>query len=468
MNLFKDLEKYGERVALITDTSEKITYNELLKSSDMIAHSIKKDLIFVVCRNSFDCLAGYVGFMRAGAVIALIDESIDLRFLKNLLRTYKPKFVYLPIKDEFKEVYEDAERINDLGEYRLVETAYDIDYSIHDDLCLLVTTSGSTGTVKFVRQSYKNIQSNTKSIIEYLKITDADREITSLPLSYTYGQSIIHCHLFMGASIILTDASVMEKRFWELIKTHKATSFSGVPFTFEILKKLHFDRMDLPSIRYITQAGGKLHAKLAAEFIKVCTEKHIDFYIMYGQAEATTRMSYLPPKIAQTNSKSIGVAIPGGEISIEDDEGTIMESEQSGELVYKGENVTLGYAENCYDLAKGDENGGVLHTGDIAQRDKAGLYYIVGRKKRFIKLFGKRTNLDEVEQALKHEGFDCACGGSDERLLIYVTDGSITEGIKEYMRSTLKISIGGFNVVQIDTIPRNKSGKVLYSKLEVE
>lgn len=467
MNIFKDLEKYKDRIAIITDSSEKITYDELLQRADKIASAVKRDLVFIVCKNSLDSLAGYIGFLRAGAVMALIDSNVDLMFMKNLLKTYKPKFIYLPTASKFKELYGDAETVSIFGDYTLVKSDYTIDYSLHKNLCLLVTTSGSTGTVKFVRQSYKNIRSNTESIVEYLGITKNERAITSLPLSYTYGQSIIHSHLFEGACIVLTDSSVVQKHFWELVKEHKVTSFSGVPFTFEMLKKLHFDDMDLSCIRYITQAGGKLHAKLAAEFIKSCAKKHIGFYIMYGQAEATTRMSYLPPEIAEKNSKSIGIAIPRGEIWLEDDGGEIInESGKPGELIYKGENVTLGYAENCYDLAKGDENKGILHTGDIAQRDEQGLYYIVGRKKRFIKMFGKRTNLDEVEQMLKHEGFDCACGGSDDGLKIYITDKQFESGIRKYVTTILKIANGRFDIIHIYSIPRNQSGKVLYSKLE--
>ena len=273
-----------------------------------------------------------------------------------------------------------------------------------------------------VRQSYNNILSNTESIVEYLNLDSTERPITTLPMNYTYGLSIINSHLYAGATILLTENTLIQKEFWNFFKTEQATSFGGVPYTYEMLKKLRFSRMNLPSLRYMTQAGGKLSPELHKEFAQDCIDKNRKFIVMYGQTEATARMAYLPSEYALKKYGSMGIAIPGGSFSLIDDNGNeITEDNITGELIYKGANVTLGYAESRSDLIKGDENHGVLLTGDMAKRDKDGFYYIVGRKKRFLKMFGKRVNLDEVERIIKSEYsfLDCACDGTDDNMYKY-------------------------------------------------
>jgi acyl-coenzyme A synthetase/AMP-(fatty) acid ligase len=258
----------------------------------------------------------------------------------------------------------------------------------------------------------------------------------------------------------------MNRTFWDLLKTYKATTFGGVPYVYEMLKKLRFERMTLPSLKVLTQAGGKLRPELAKEFAINCEQKGIKFFVMYGQTEATTRMAYLPSEYAVVKAGSMGGAIPGGEFWLEDDSGNIIEgSDIAGELVYKGENVSMGYALTRLDLSKGDENGGVLKTGDIAKRDSDGFYYIVGRKKRFLKLFGNRVNLDELEQLLKDAGYDCACAGVDDKLKIFVTGKERHDDIKRFASESTGIHQAAFSVTSIESIPRNEAGKTLYSLL---
>ena len=233
-----------------------------------------------------------------------------------------------------------------------------------------------------------------------------------------------------------------------------------------MLKKLRFERMNLPSLKYITQAGGKLSTKLCSEFADICSKKGIEFYVMYGQTEATARMSYLPPEYSIKKLGSMGITIPGGEFSLIDGNGnTIEDPNREGELVYKGRNVSMGYAECIEDLTKGDENNGVLVTGDMAKRDRDGYYYIVGRKRRFIKLFGNRVNLDETERLLKNIIPDCACSGKDDEMMIYITDNNRVKEIKSYISQRISINPKAFAVKFISEIPKNSSGKTIYSKL---
>lgn len=463
MNFYDDLNKYNDQTAIITEDGEQVSYADLLEIADTIASYLpKRSLVFLVCKNSLESVAAYIGFLRKRIVPVLINYEINSSLFLNLMKSYRPNFVCCP-----KDFMAEGKTINSYGSYCLLETEYKHMHDLFPELALLLTTSGSTGSPKLVRQSYLNITSNANSIAQYLEINSKDRPITTLPMYYTFGLSIINSHLLMGASLIMTEASLMDKKFWNLLKTQEATTLSGVPYVYEILKKLRFARMDLPSVRYMTQAGGKLSRELSVEFADVCAQKGMKFIVMYGQAEATARMSYLPWEYAKDKAGSVGIAIPGGKLDLYDVNGNvILDYEVMGELVYSGDNVTLGYAQTWKDLSKGDENAGVLMTGDMAKRDNDGFYYIVGRKKRFLKLFGNRVNLDEVEGLLKSAGYECVCVGVDDHLKIYLTDESKKEEARKFISQKTGLNLAGFSSIVINEIPRNEAGKVLYGKLE--
>jgi acyl-coenzyme A synthetase/AMP-(fatty) acid ligase len=465
MALFNHLDSYNNRTALIDEYGNSVSYSRLVDDADSIAGKIgRRCIVFTLCENCLESIAGYVGFLRHNIVPILLNNTIDRHFLEELMNRYHPPYLYLP-NERAPEVA--GILVYQYGAYSLLKTYYEEDYTLYSELALTLTTSGSTGSPKLVRQSYKNIQANTESIIDYLDIIESDRVITTLPMSYTYGLSLVTTHLYKGSTVVLSKASLMEQSFWRLLKKERVTTFGGVPYTYETLKRLHFEKMDLPDLRYLTQAGGKLSKELASEFIAICKVKNIQFIIMYGQTEATARMSYLPWDCAMSKAGSIGVAIPGGQFRLEDDYGRVIKQseDEAGELIYEGDNVTLGYAEDRFDLAHGDDNRGILHTGDIARRDCDGFYYIVGRKKRFLKLFGNRINLDEIENILHLKGIECACSGKDDQLRIYVNNEENKEKVITFITGHIQINRVGFKVMIINEIPRNDSGKILYSAL---
>lgn len=466
MNFYDDIEKYGGAIALFAEDHESISYQELTRQADAFARTITgRCLVFNLCDNNVESIIGYIGSLRNQVVPFLVNNGINPSLFETLLNLYQPSYIWAfrgnkVIEGKGTEVYA-------CKNYVLLKTTFNPGYSIHADLALLLTTSGSTGSPKLVRQSYKNIIANTASITEYLKITERDCSITTLPMSYTFGLSIINSHLLMGGSIVLTNRTLIDKVFWQLMKEKNITSFSGVPYIYEMLKRLGFSRMNFPGLKTLTQAGGKLSQSLTEEFAKICAQKAIDFMVMYGQTEATARMSYLPPEYALSKAGSIGIAIPGGEFWLENENGDIIkESDTMGELVYKGENVSMGYAQNCLDLSKGDENAGILKTGDLARRDKDGFYYIVGRNKRFLKLFGNRINLNEVEQLLNDKGYHCVCAGIDNHLKIYITNDGIQNEVKAFISELTGITPSAFTVTHIAEIPRNEYGKILYAQLD--
>lgn len=190
------------------------------------------------------------------------------------------------------------------------------------------------------------------------------------------------------------------------------------------------------------------------------------FIATYGQTEGTARMAYLPAELAQTKTGSIGIAEPGGKLSIVDDSGAeTFEGEATGEMVYRGENVTLGYATCPEDLMKGDENRGVLHTGDIARRDADGCYYIIGRMKRFLKIFGLRIGLDEVEHIVKSAfDTDCLCSGTDDMLTVRITNPAIKDSVLDLIVEKTKLFHKNIEVLYVDRIERNEAGKAILNK----
>jgi len=458
-------EEYKDSIAVKSDEGLIVTYKDILEFSEEFSKVIDaRCVVFSLCKNTIGSLMGYVGCIINGYVPLLIDSALDRELLSGLLNTYYPKYIWIPneLYDEFSYF---SLVFNKYG-YSLLRTNYCQDYEINKDLALLLTTSGSTGSPKLVRQSYNNIYSNADAIVQYLKIDSSERPITTLPMNYTYGLSIINSHLIKGATILMTTKTLMQKEFWDFLREEQATSFGGVPYTYEILKRLRFFRMDLPSIKTLTQAGGKLPKEVAKEFAKHCREKGIRFFVMYGQTEATARMSYLPSEYAVSKAGSIGIAIPGGEFLLKDDNGNVItEPYTVGELIYRGPNVTLGYAENISDLCKGDERNGELETGDLAERDEEGFYYITGRKKRFIKLYGNRVNLDEVEALIIPIIGECACVGEDDKMKIYVTNKDKMPEIKNFISNKMGINHLGFEVCYIPEIPKNESGKTIYTKL---
>lgn len=463
-SIFDSLERYGDRLALI-DGERSFSFNDLIDKADHIGNLVRsRKLALIICSNDIDAVAAYVGLSRAGVVPMLMPDTIPQQQLQKIISAFQPFYVFAPNKHLVG--FPSASTLMSCGGYSLNESISPPDINIHNDLALLLSTSGSTGSLKFVRQSYANLQSNTDAIIDFLGIRPSDRAITTMPMSYTYGLSILNTHLAVGASVILTENPMIGKPFWDKVQQHAPTTFGGVPFIYEMLKKLRFENMNIPSLRYITQAGGRLAADLTKEIADACSAKGIDFISMYGQTEATARMSYVPASQASAKAGTIGIAIPGGNFWLRGENGqTIDAPGSSGELMYQGANVSLGYAKSFSDLARHDDNGGTLATGDIAEFDYDGYFYIVGRMTRFLKIYGYRVNLDEFEQNLRATGFDCACVGEDDALSIFVV-GAAPADVKCHVTDTTTVNPRAIRVHQIDTLPRNEAGKLLYPELQ--
>lgn len=462
-----DLKPFAEMPALFME-NEVWAYSKLLDTSEQIAEMIPtRSLVFLLCSNTLVTIAAYVGFINHGIVPVMVDKDLDEDLFRSLLEQYSPAYIFaeeahFDFLNRYTQVLHiDGSVLYDMGEQYL--------YPLHADLALLMTTSGSTGSPKLVRQSYDNLKANTESIVQYLDLHEDERAVTNLPLHYVYGLSVLNTHLAVGASVVVTEKTLFDRSFWQLMREKEVTNLSGVPYTYAMLKRLRFFRMDLPALRTLTQAGGKLDPELHSEFAAYADAHGKKFVVMYGAAEATARMGYLPPQDALEKIGAMGIAIPGGRFALVDEAGAeITAADTVGELVYYGANVTLGYAESGADLARGDERHGRYETGDLAQRDADGYYTIVGRKRRFLKMFGKRTNLQEVEHILRQYfgEVEVACAGVDDHLHVFVTQEALVPEIVPFLSAKLGLHHSAFTARCIAEIPKNASGKTVYRDLE--
>lgn len=445
------------KIAIITETGEKFSYTELIKDSDTFASYIgERCLVIILCTNTYECIQSYVGCLNNKIVPMMISDKIDIESLDDLINTYKPSYLWIPKEelDRCYEIFDFKEQIYHFGRYVLLNIGKN-DVVLNENLALLLSTSGSIGSRKFVRLSYKNIEANTKSIIKALEIDENDIAIITLPLNYTYGLSVINTHLYKRATILLTSYPIYKSEFWEFLNENKGTSFSGVPYTYEMLIKLKLIDKAKVSIKKMTVSGGfldNLYQKKINEFAK---NNNIEFYVMYGQTEATARVMCMRSEI-DYHIGSMGKFIP-------DVSGKILDN---GELVVYGENVSLGYAVSYEDLEKGDENKGVLHTGDIVSCDESGYFYWKGRLDRSKKIFGHRINLDELDDLLRRKyERKFFISNAIENNIVINTDYENMREIISYVSKVLNQSKKVFSVNIIKNLPRKENGKIDYAVL---
>jgi acyl-CoA synthetase (AMP-forming)/AMP-acid ligase II len=431
----RDLARYGNRPALLTATVE-ISYAELAARVEDTATQLgtERRLVLLAADNSVDAVVTYLGALAGGHPVLLMP-SASTADPDTLIATYRPDVVARPVD----------------GRWHIEERHPTTTHDLHPDLALLLSTSGSTGSPKLVRLSRENLESNAQAIATYLGIRADDRAATTLPMAYCYGLSVINSHLLCGAGLILTDASVSDPRFWELFRARAGTSFAGVPYTFELLDRVGFESMALPHLRTVTQAGGRLDPERVARYADLGRRAGWRLFVMYGQTEATARMAYLPPELAETHPFAIGRPIPGGAFRLEPD----------GELVYSGPNVMLGYAETPADLALGPTVH-ELRTGDLARRGPDGIYEIVGRRSRFAKVLGLRVDPHRVEATLAEHGIAALCVGRDEELLVAAVGGD-ERRVRRLVTERCGLPARAVRVQVLTELPRLANGKPDYA-----
>ena len=434
---FGALRHHGDAPALRSARGD-LTFTELVDAAADMAASWGpgRHLVMISCTNTVETIVAQVAALAHGHVAILLPP--DPALAGRISETYGPDVLIADGETIVREAEPEP---------------------LHPDLALLLVTSGSTGSTKLVRLSHRNLRSNSQAIIDYLAITADDRAITSLPVHYSYGFSVVASHLEAGASLVVTDHSVADPCFWELANEHQVTSLAGVPYTYDLIDRGGFHDKLPDSLRCMTQAGGHLPPAKVIEWAARARANAFDFFVMYGQTEATARMAYLPPWAAESAPDAIGQAIPGSRFRLD----PVPESAEPGvgELVFTGDGVMMGYAETPADLAAGagpDE----LRTGDLARVGSDGFYRWVGRRNRIAKAFGIRIDLDHLEEELAELGTNTASVEIDSGIAVFATSGDDVLG--EVARAT-GLPRHAIQVRTLTALPMTPSGKVDYGRL---
>lgn len=464
--MFLNIDKQNyNSIALIDNEGNSITYGELVEKMEEAGAQVEpRTIIFNLCKNTVGSMIGYLGFINCEAVPLNLSDKIDKDLLKTLIETYTPAFLWVPEEEADSYGYETI--YNTYG-YTLLKTGNEI-YPVHDKLQFLMTTSGSTGSPKLVRYKKGNLEANAKNVAIAFGWSDKERPLCDLGMQYTMGLNVINTHLYVGATVLLTTYNIMSGEFWDYIKEQHATNFTGVPFSYDLFYRLHFERMDLPALTTLSEGGGKLTDARFVQLAEYAKRTGKRFIASFGTTETSARMACLPAELALTKTGSIGRAIPEGELFLIDENGNVQtDPVAEGEMCYRGPNVTMGYAVCKEDLLKDDEFNGEYHTGDLARRDKDGCYYVTGRLSRFLKLLSYRVSLDQCERLIQQEfGIECACSGTDQRMNVYITHGSRKTEVLEFISSKVNLNKSLFRVIVVDEIPRNDSGKIQYRLLD--
>lgn len=466
--MFLNIDKQkSDALALVDNEGNRITYGKLAELVNTVGTQVEsRALIFNLCKNTVGSLIGYLGFVEHGAVPVTLSAKIDDKLLSALLEIYTPAYIWTPVEEEHRFDYE---KIFEIYGYVLLKTGNKI-YPMNENLQICMTTSGSTGSPKLVRYKKGNLEANAKNVATAFGWTENERAICDLGMQYTMGLNVINTHLYVGATVLLTTYNLLSPEFWDYIKKERGTNFTGVPFSYDIFFRLHFERMDLPDLHTLSQGGGKLTEKRFVQLAEYARRTGKRFIASFGTTETSARMACLPPELALSKTGSIGRAIPEGELFLVDEDGKVLtDPVAEGEMCYKGPNVTMGYAVCKEDLLKDDEFDGEYHTGDLARRDKDGCYYVTGRQSRFLKLLSYRISLDQSERLIQQEfNIECACSGTDHRMNIYIIDGSKKIEVIEFISKKTGLFKNLFKVFVVPEILRNESGKIRYKEMDAE
>jgi long-chain acyl-CoA synthetase len=453
---FAFLDRPTDAPVLVDAAAQRVwTQDELADVVHSSAEALatgRRELVFCLCGGDAATVIGYLSAVRAGHAVALLDAAARAELTEALIDRYRPAFVVHSNDGQTPGV---RQRSDATGP------------GLADELAVLLSTSGSTGSPKLVRLAYRNIEANANSIVEFLEIDERERAIQSLPIHYSYGLSVLNSHLAAGASVILTPHSIMRPDFWADAARWQATSFAGVPYSYAILERTGLLRKAMPdTMRTLTSSGGRFAPESIIQLHELMSERGGRLLVMYGQTEATARISYVPPEALPEKAHTIGIPIPRGRLSIRCGNQEMAEPDVEGELIYEGPNVMLGYAEHQEDLALGDALNGHLHTGDLGSFDDDGFFRLTGRTKRIAKIHGLRVNLDEIEAAACAHGPTAVVDGGEQVLLWRVAGADLSaDDLRREIARRFGLKSLAFAVREIEQLPLTASGKVDYDAL---
>ena len=434
--------------------NEEISFNDLYKSSLKLSMWIEKEVginknIILISVNNLFFLQAYLAIIKSGNICIPIDPNMETGNFIYISELTKPALLFVTKEVQKKLPVNDFRCVSpaDIPEILATDLNGSRNNQTPSENCAeIIFTSGSTGKPKGVMISHKNLIANTESILEYLRLTEDDRMLVVLPFYYCYGLSLLHTHLRAGGSIVYNNSFIFLGTVINNLLTYKCTGFAGVPSHFQILVRMSdtFKKTRFPYLRYVTQAGGKLATVFIDEFRYAFPD--VRFYVMYGQTEATARLSFLPPELYEERKGSIGKGIPGVELRVVDKDRRKVMPGETGELIAKGGNIMMGYYAD-EEFTKKVLKDGWLWTGDLGETDKDGFIYLTARKNEIIKVRGKRISPKEIEAVILQipEIVDCSIEGIEDKI----------EG--ETLKATVVVRAGAKNLVNPEMIKRHCS-----------
>lgn len=458
----RDTSEISNRIALADAEGTQLTYGELEHLSMKYRRLLPaRSLIMILCDYSIETVAFYYTQMTNHVVPILVDKNLDKELILNIIKIYEPQFIWCSQQEinKLQEVF--LKKIIQEKNYMVAQTFF-CNYNLHPDLALLLTTSGSTGSLKMVRLSYENIRNESLNFGSSLGIKEDDRGISTLPMYFCYGLSILHMHWIVGACMYVTEYSMLNTKFWEFMKVARITNFAGVPYTYEILARVGFLEKNFEAMRFMSQAGAKLSDHQQREFGMKLGKKGIKLYLCYGQTELTSAVTVLSHEKILKKLGSVGEAIAGMSISVHNpnDKG-------EGELICRGKCVSMGYALSKSDLIQGNSNLEYLYTGDVGYIDDEGDIFIKGRKSRFVKILGIRVSLDELEAMLSAylNVERIVCTGNDNKIDIYYRENYVEAEILKFCSRKLLIPKNMIECHLLKDFPYTGNGKIKYAEL---
>lgn len=404
---------------------EEISFKQLYNSSLTLASRLEKEVgrnkhIILISINNLFFITSYLAIIKSGNVCIPLDPNIEKDSFNYIYKLTNPVLIFLTKDVEQRLALKSNSCIlpDTFPANRVKENKLN-DEDFNEENCAeIIFTSGSTGKPKGVMISHKNLIANTGSIVEYLKLIRDDRMLVVLPFYYCYGLSLLHTHLRAGGSIVLNNSFMFLGNIIKNLIDYKCTGFAGVPSHFQILlrKSDSFKKTIFPDLKYVTQAGGKLATIFMDEFRENFPK--VKFIVMYGQTEATARLSYLPPDLLKKKKGSIGKEIPGVELKVVNENGKRIKPGETGEVIARGDNIMMGYFAD-EEGTKNTIRNGWLYTGDLGTVDQDGYIFLTARKKEIIKVGGKRISPKEIEAVILElpEVVDCTIDGIEDELL---------------------------------------------------
>ncbi|MGC1274191.1 MAG: class I adenylate-forming enzyme family protein [Planctomycetaceae bacterium] len=432
-----------ERTALVT-SQRRFTYGELLQSSTTVRDALWSDAgfqagdrVMLWLPNGPEYIAAFYGTLRAGGVVVPTPPDVE-----------PGRFAAIRSRSEARIVFTSDSvlrrrpgQASDKPELLPLDTVFPERGSPHGDApdgdapAAIFFTSGSTGEPKGVTLGHTNLLANAGSIIEYLRISADDRALGLLPFYHAFGNSVLQTHLLRGAVVVLGGSLLFPETILDAIRDAGVTSLSGVPDVFRtLLSRSSLGQASLPTLKTVAIAGGRLDPDQTQVLAFRAAPAKV--FVMYGQTEATARLSYLPPEFLEERYGSIGRGIPGVELRVIDDAGQPVAPGETGEICARGPNVMLGYWRDPEGTATTLRNGWLM-TGDLATIDADGFIYPQGRRSGLVKIAGFRVHPSELEEFVRREAgvlevvavpFETAETGT--RLALFVQpwgdDGAVT------------------------------------------